>query len=249
MKKFLLTLGLALALNFTYAQKRAVDWSVESIDAPTALNSTSGGTSFAYDFVVKNNGTDSVFTTDTMVFQLVIAEGNTAIIAYPNLNQYIITPITRDLGAGDTLHLRGTLSTTYKLPLSKNVRCIITSFVINNTSNGIFNETSVTNNQKISNMTWTNQYGWGVSVADISVNELSIYPNPATDEVVITPGVEDVSEKTELTITDMTGRIVYHEVVNLNNGVVVNVADFTAGIYNVNLKNGKLSTFGKLIVR
>ncbi len=249
MKKLLLTLGLALAVNFTFAQKRAIDWSVESILAPTSLASTSGGTSFVYDVALKNNGTDSVFMTDTLLFQLVVAEGNTGILGYPNFTQFIIRPITRNLGAGDTMHLSGTLSTTFKLSLSKNVRCVVTSIVINATANGIFNETSTTNNQKSQDMVWTNQYGWGVSVNSISVNELSIYPNPATDEVVISPILEDVSEKTELTITDMTGRIVYHEVVNLNNGIVVKVSDFTSGIYNVNLKNGKLSTYGKLIVR
>lgn len=249
MKKFLLTLGLALAFNFTFAQKRSIDWSVETIVAPTSLASTSGGTSFLYDIALKNNGTDSVFTSDTLLFRLIVAEGQSAILGYPNFTQYIIRPIKADLGPGDTMHLSGSLSTTYKLPLSKNVTCYAQSLVINGSANGIFPETATTNNLKTLDMVWTNEYGWGVSVNSVKVNELSIYPNPATEEVLISTGLVDASAGAEITISDMTGRIVYHEFVNIDNGITVNVANLDAGIYNVNVKNGKLTTYGKLIVR
>ncbi|MCC6818069.1 MAG: T9SS type A sorting domain-containing protein [Bacteroidia bacterium] len=213
------------------------------------MASTSGGTSFLYDVALKNNGTDSVFTTDTLLFRLIIAEGNQGILGYPNFSQFIIRTITRNLGPGDTMHLSGSLSTTFTLPFSKNVSCIAQSLILNNSAKGVFNETSTTNNSLTTNLVWTNQYGWGVSLDMVFVNNLSIYPNPAREEVTINTGLIDASAGSELTITDMTGRIVYTETVNMAAGVVVNISNFDAGIYNVNIKNGKLSTNGKLIVR
>lgn len=250
MKKFLLTLGLALAFNFTFAQKRSIDWSVEAILAPTSMASTAGGTSFQFEAVVKNNGTDTVLATDTVLFQILITEGSTGILAYPGPSSLAIKLLTRNIVPGDTMHISGALSTTYKTPLSRNVQFTFNSFAWNRASNGIFPETSTTNNTKTANIVWTNQYGWGVSVNTIKVDELSMYPNPATDEVIISTGLVDASAGGEITITDMTGRIVYHELVDMSTaGIVVKVSDMTAGIYNVNIKNGKLNTYGKLIVR
>lgn len=250
MKKFLLTLGLALAFNFTFAQKRTIDWSVEAILAPTSMASTAGGTSFQFDAVVKNNGTDTVLATDTVLFQILISEGTTGILAYPSASSMAVKFLTKDIAPGDTMHISGSLSTTYKTPFSRNVQFTFGSVILNRASNGVFPETSTTNNSKASTIVWTNQYGWGVSVNTVKVDELSMYPNPATDEVIISTGLVDASAGGEITITDMTGRIVYHELIDMTTaGIVVKVSDMNAGIYNVNIKNGKLNTYGKLIVR
>ena len=50
MKKLFLTIGCAVIVNSGFAQ-RTIDWSVEQIIAPTALNFTAGGTTINFDIV------------------------------------------------------------------------------------------------------------------------------------------------------------------------------------------------------
>ena len=52
MKKILLTLSFAMVATLGFSA-RTIDWSVVSIDAPTELRSTSTGTAFNYDIVLK----------------------------------------------------------------------------------------------------------------------------------------------------------------------------------------------------
>lgn len=246
MKKVLLTLALALTAGFSHAQ-RVVDWSVEEIVAPTSLTSTASATSFTYDVVLKNNGTDQVLIGDTLGFQISASQGSTVIFALPNGGIYI-RPITKDIAAGDTIHLTGAFSIGLRPNLSMNITFRVFSQLLNRTSTGLIPETSFTNNSKTKDMVWYNPQGWGVSVADINNSNLSVSPNPATDMINVSVNVVDPSKTSELTVTDMTGRVVYTETIT-GSATAISTESLEAGIYIINVKNGDLISTSKVTVK
>ncbi len=246
MKKVLLTLALALTAGFSHAQ-RVVDWSVESIVAPTSLTSTASSTSFLYDIVLKNNGTDKVLIGDTLGYQISASQGATVIFALPNGGVYI-RPITKDIAAGDTIHLTGAFSVGIRPNLSVNITLRAFSQVFNRTPTGLIPETSFTNNSKTRDMVWYNPQGWGVSVADVYTNNLSVSPNPATDVVNVKVNLVDPSKASELTVTDMTGRVVYTETIT-GSVATISTEALESGIYIINVKNGDLTSTSKVTVK
>lgn len=246
MKKVLLTLALALTAGFSHAQ-RVVDWSVEEIVAPTSLTSTASATSFVYDIVLKNNGTDQVLIGDTLGFQISASQGSTVLFALPNGGIYI-RPITKNIAAGDTMHLTGAFSFGLRPNLSINITFRAFSQLLNRTSTGLIPETSYTNNSKTKDMVWYCPQGWGVSVADINSSNLSVSPNPATDVINVSVNVVDPSKASELTVTDLTGRVVYTETIT-GSATTISTEALEAGIYIINVKNGDLTSTSKVSVK
>ncbi|MFM6984369.1 MAG: T9SS type A sorting domain-containing protein [Chitinophagaceae bacterium] len=249
MKKVLLTLALALTAGFSHAQ-RVVDWSVEEIVAPTSLTSTASATSFVYDVVLKNNGTDQVLIGDTLGFQISAYQPNVPTNVYfalPNGAVYI-RPMTKDVAAGDTIHLTGAFSIGLRPNLSMNITFRVFSQLINRTSTGLIPETSYTNNSKTKDMVWYCPQGWGVSVSEVYNNNLSVSPNPATDIINVSVNLVDPSKASELTVTDMTGRVVYSETI-FGSTTTISTSSLEAGMYIINVKNGDLTSTSKVTVK
>ena len=73
----------------------------------------------------------------------------------------------------------------------------------------------------------------GDGCAEFMINNLKIYPNPATSYVNIT---SDREEETEVRIYDMTGRCVKNVLVDDLRNVTVNIEDLEKGIYVINIK-------------
>ena len=247
MKKILLTLALALTAGFSHAQ-RVIDWSVESIDAPTSLNSTASATSFTYDIVLKNNGTDQVLIGDTVGYQISASQGTNLIFAIPNGALYIRL-VTKNMAAGDTMHLTGSFSIGIRPNLSVNVTLRAVSQIFNRkTTGGIIPETSLTNNVKTRDMIWYNPQKWGVSVADINSSNLTLSPNPASDIINVSVNLVDPSKTSELTVTDMTGRVVYTETIN-GASATISTDSLESGMYIIQVKNGDLISTSKVSVK
>jgi hypothetical protein len=64
--------------------------------------------------------------------------------------------------------------------------------------------------------------------------EIAIYPNPATDEVII-----GVSEDTEVIVVDMMGRVVKKDLVNKENNRI-SIGNLPKGIFYVGMNNQKM---------
>ena len=73
----------------------------------------------------------------------------------------------------------------------------------------------------------------GEGCAEYMINNLKIYPNPATSYINIT---SDREEESEIKIFDMTGRCVKNIIVNDLRNVTVNIDDLEKGIYVINIK-------------
>jgi hypothetical protein len=83
-----------------------------------------------------------------------------------------------------------------------------------------------------------------VGIADASLDkEISIYPNPATDNInIILP--ENISQAV-FTLYDMQGKVLIKQ--EINSREVISVSDFASGIYIYNVRTEKHNYQGKLI--
>ena len=81
-----------------------------------------------------------------------------------------------------------------------------------------------------------------INEAENNINNIKVFPNPATENVII-----DNSNYAVVTITDIAGKTVYSNN-NAKNNLVINVKDFGKGMYFLHFeKNGHINT-KKLIV-
>lgn len=80
----------------------------------------------------------------------------------------------------------------------------------------------------------------------------SVAPNPANNEISVMIDAKQAAANTQLTITDITGKIVRRAVINVHaglNGYKVNTADMSNGMYLVNITNGDWKIADKIIVQ
>ena len=251
MKKILLTLSFAMLASSGFSA-RTIDWSVVSIDAPTELRSTSTGTAFNYDIVLKNNGTGTVNATDTMALQLVCFAGSNLLFAYPSSTQIVLKAVGKTMAPGDTIHWKGSLNTALRATLSFNcsfqayseVRKFAGSDPITPEGTG-----TNANNIKVRPIIYFCPQGWGVSVNTVYTNNMSVYPNPAVGSFVIALNAVDSKADVQVTITDMNGRVVYTETKASANGFEINSSSYAKGIYMVRVVNGDIISTNKVSVQ
>jgi hypothetical protein len=251
MKKILLTLCFAMVASLGFSA-RTIDWSVVSINAPTELRSTSTGTAFNYDIVLKNNGSGTVNATDTMALQLVCFSGSTLLFAYPSSTQIVLKAVGKTMAPGDTIHWKGSLTSTLRATLSFNcsfqayseVRKFAGSDPITPEGTG-----TNANNVKVNTIVYFCPQGWGVSVNSVYTNNMSVYPNPALSSFVIALNAIDTKSDVQVTITDMNGRVVYSETKASANEFEINAANYAKGIYMVRVVNGDIISTNKVNVQ
>jgi len=83
------------------------------------------------------------------------------------------------------------------------------------------------------------------------IQSLSVSPNPAS-EYVLVRAVNLKSRPLTLTVNDMTGKTLYHELFNPGIGTFdkpINVRNFRPGMYFLTLKSSEGSITQKVIVR
>jgi hypothetical protein len=81
------------------------------------------------------------------------------------------------------------------------------------------------------------------SASEIMQNQASVFPNPFTDRIVIS----GVKNQAEVTITDVSGKIVAKYSQVLNNQVINNLDNFNSGIYFVTILEGNNRFSTKLV--
>lgn len=109
-----------------------------------------------------------------------------------------------------------------------------------------FNGSNVTNSLSIRPIL-TNSY---VGIEEEALNNsFSVSPNPASHEVNIV--FSKLNGNYNIILTDMYGRVVAKEAANIYNGFrhTIDVSDFAAGIYMLNINNGRTSASQKIVVQ
>lgn len=86
----------------------------------------------------------------------------------------------------------------------------------------------------------------GVSVGKVEfANSIKVYPNPAKNSITVSWATEN-NPKLNLTITDVTGKVMYKG--NVANNSRFDISHYSAGIYYVTVSNDTYSAVKKLVV-
>jgi hypothetical protein len=85
-------------------------------------------------------------------------------------------------------------------------------------------------------------------VDELSNNEpFIIYPNPARDLVYI--DLKEINDWKELSVTDLSGKVIYHSDVNGLENISIPVGDLDSGVYLVTVQSGSSRFTQKLIIQ
>ncbi len=84
-------------------------------------------------------------------------------------------------------------------------------------------------------------------IADISVDEATFYPNPASDELNIS--LQNYSGEMDIQIYNIIGSLVYSERSNINNSHKIPLSGIDSGIYFVKITYGDYSNTQKIIIK
>jgi hypothetical protein len=84
-----------------------------------------------------------------------------------------------------------------------------------------------------------------VAVEDLPAEDIiNIYPNPATDNIVIS--LREMITNAVFTLYDMQGKVLIRR--NVSNEDVISVNEFAAGVYIYNVSTGKENLNGKIVI-
>ena len=107
------------------------------------------------------------------------------------------------------------------------------------------------------NVAVTNEFGFKISVGitiahDVGINEfsatnyISLYPNPATNELLISGNWKSGAGKGKLTIVNLIGETIYTKEIN-RQSEIINCKPFPAGIYFVRVENQSGRWVGRFV--
>jgi hypothetical protein len=115
---------------------------------------------------------------------------------------------------------------------------------LNFSSNGIAHLAYVdnANSGKVTVMNY-NDNSLSINKLETSKSTFSIYPNPANFFLTI----NNISKGTEINIIDIMGKIIYSSK-NSNEELLINIKDFTNGVYIVQALNKGIFTNKKLVI-
>jgi Secretion system C-terminal sorting domain len=77
---------------------------------------------------------------------------------------------------------------------------------------------------------------------------ISLYPNPATNEINVMIPANWVKEGVTLTISDMSGRILRQQSVESTKDTHINLENMANGVYNVKVNNGTSARYSKFVI-
>lgn len=78
-------------------------------------------------------------------------------------------------------------------------------------------------------------------------SSINLFPNPATDKLTIALG--NNNQKVQVTITDITGKIIYTTIARETHKLEVNTKDFAEGIYVVQIQTEEFTGTKKFMVK
>jgi hypothetical protein len=84
----------------------------------------------------------------------------------------------------------------------------------------------------------------GVATNDLAADIINIYPNPATDNIIIS--LREMITNAVFTLYDMQGKVLIRQ--QVSNEDVISVNEFAAGVYIYNVSTGKGNTNGKIVI-
>jgi hypothetical protein len=86
-----------------------------------------------------------------------------------------------------------------------------------------------------------------IGISDVPEHLANIYPNPAGNFITIELPAYTKDKNAELTITTITGQVVFHLSIN-NQKSTIDVTGFAKGVYLVKVNNGDEVSMNRLII-
>jgi hypothetical protein len=169
----------------------------------------------------------------------------------PNLIS-LVGIVGKKLKPNDTVHISGRISfPTRPNTVSLNLTLNFYSEIFNrNRNTGIPREATatLTNNTKTKDVVWKGPQGWGLNVNDLTADAVSIYPNPAKNNVNIQSSLTSANGVSIVSVFDMSGKLIFKGNANADGMIQLNTADMNSGIYVVNVTTGSTVLTSKLII-
>ncbi len=250
MKKIYSVLALAVGLSVSSQAQRLVDLQV-TMSAPTTNATVTSGQSFNTTFVVKNVGSVSLKTTDTVLYGFAV---DNSLLQFNNGGQ-TFTAFGRSgkaLAQNDTMMFNISLTITFASTLNGTHNFCVVAVPSNHSADSV-RDNITNNNQGCANV---NFVGGTTGINDLSatLNEsavTNVYPNPATTQVAFDVHM-DGNDNVSLRIFDLTGRVVYEEnkgrFTRGNHSITVNTANYVPGLYFYQVQMGEKVSTGKFTV-
>jgi hypothetical protein len=249
MKKLYTLLAGALLVSAAANAQRLVDISATMV-APAANATITSGTAFASSIVIKNVGTTTLKTTDTLLYAYSL-NGN--LLSFDgSTNPTVWSRTGRQMLPNDTMHIDRNL--TFTFPSSLNGAqdfCLVA--VLTNRSADSVRDNITTNNQGCNSITFA---GGSTSVANIIASSTlhsvtNVFPVPVRNEANFELNLGE-NTSVSVRVTDLTGRVVAIE----NKGTMskgkqaikISVGDIASGIYLYQIVMGEEVKSGKLVV-
>ena len=241
-----ITLLAFVALTLTSFGQRNIDWSMESVIEPAELLSNEQtGTRLPIKYECKNNGSDTLYAGDTVLYNIIILDilTSSVVVQAPTNatgGAVFFQLASRDVIPGDTLHVgRNDLNINTFVGESRDIRVGGVCALLNRGTGGT-EDTVGSNNSVSRDIIWFNPYKNGVGIDDVNYNNnLAVYPNPANKEVSVKLLLTShLDVKVEL--IDMNGKTVVTEDVKntFNNTYTLNTQGLENGVYIVKVTNG-----------
>jgi hypothetical protein len=253
MKKTL-TLALILMASISFAQRNL---SIVSFTPDELVANNANSMTLTYSITCQNNGTETIQTTDSIFFNLLVLNRNTtpAIVVFENPTgaldgNGLLRPVTTAIPPGGTINV-GTADINLlnqnggqPFQFSRDYLMGVTAYVWNRTNPVADSDSTDNVSGKI--VIWYNEYRNGLSVSDVVYNDnIKVYPNPATDVLNVEVLGRNLENAT-IEIVDFSGKVVVSEnsASSFANGAYsLNTKELSNGLYVVKIsQDGKVST-------
>ncbi len=256
LKKVLLLSGIIICCYNLHAQGLRRTCDVEPvINAPkdTVLNGKT--VSIPLHLLFRNHGPDKMITGDAVIFILyTVREGQSEVI-YSNIvggqgNDSI--PLAESMSYENSFN--------FNIPDLKEPLAL--DFCIQTFSEALANGDSVIlayydpnkeNNVACNRLTVMPEGGTTIAGQDGAGTDFLLYPNPGRDKLYIDARHLNTSDRTEIIIRDITGRIAsrqtYHGAHWQQGPVMLNVAPFPSGLYTISVQTGEYIVTKKISIK
>ena len=212
-------------------------------DVSVSLNNYTMGEATSDDpldmvFTITNEGAAAIPTGDTIFFAFVLGSNNYSMDLTPGGVSYI--KLTADLPAGDAIDL--SMLSTPPTPmdmqwiydemggLTGNI-CAFAGVGVASLTLSPGADANYMDNTMCVSYTVTEVAG----MEEVGTNFLSVYPNPATDQINFQVGNNEVSH---INVFDLTGKLI--TTVTVNNSIeTISTEDFGTGVFYYQMMNGE----------
>ena len=233
MMKQILTAGLLIVLPFLAHSQRSTNLELTMVDPVNNLSFVEGN-AFYVNAIVKNLGPDTIHLPDEIKLQLLLdgfpmlVNGGTGPDSFMRFHRTLVPNDTMMVSSPPTFtNFTGLHSFCLKVSLGINSADPLT-------------DSDLTNNDRCA----------AIHIIPLAVSDvpgkgvISAFPIPATS---VLNWKEGANEEKQLTLTDLTGRIVFRELTSEKEGRI-NVSGLPGGVYLLTIRNAENRSLARKIV-